>query len=87
MTPDEDLHAAVLRHMPDVVLIDLDSPCRDTMESLRNLQASQLRPMVMFTQDDEGESMRRAVEAGVSAYVVDGVERRIRPSTTIGRRS
>lgn len=78
--PDQDLLAAVGRYAPDVVLIDVDSPSRDTMESLRTVQANQPRPMVMFTQDDAGDSIRRAIEAGVSAYVVDGVEnRRVRP--------
>jgi response regulator NasT len=36
--------------------------------------------MVMLTQDDDGATIRRAVEAGVTAYVVDGLEtRRFRP--------
>ena len=59
---------------------DIDSPDRDTLESLRTAQASQPRPMVMFTQDDDGASIRRAVQAGVTAYIVDGLEtRRVRP--------
>jgi response regulator NasT len=63
-----------------VVLIDIDSPSRDTLENLRTVQAHQPRPMVMFTQDDANESIRRAIEAGVSAYIVDGIERRrVRP--------
>ena len=59
--PDEDLLGAVSRIAPDVVLIDVDSPSRDTLESLRSVQASQPRPMVMFTQDDDGATIRRAV--------------------------
>jgi response regulator NasT len=78
--PDDDLLNAVARNAPDVVLIDIDSPSRDTLEHLRSVQAEHPRPMVMFTQDDAGDSIRRAIEAGVSAYVVDGVEaRRVRP--------
>lgn len=78
--PDEDLLGAIRRHCPDIVLIDIDSPSRDTLESLRSVQAHQPRPMVMFTQDDTSESIRRAVEAGVTAYIVDGLEgRRVRP--------
>ncbi|MFB1485995.1 MULTISPECIES: ANTAR domain-containing response regulator [unclassified Thiocapsa] len=78
--PDEGLLSAVARYAPDVVLIDIDSPSRDTLENLRTVQAHQPRPMVMFTQDDANESIRRAIEAGVSAYVVDGIERRrVRP--------
>lgn len=80
IAPDQDLLAAIRRHDPDLVLIDIDSPDRDTLESLRTAQASQPRPMVMFTQDDDGASIRRAVEAGVTAYIVDGLEtRRVRP--------
>jgi response regulator NasT len=78
--PDEGLLSAVVRFAPDVVLIDIDSPSRDTLENLRTVQAHQPRPMVMFTQDDANESIRRAIEAGVSAYIVDGIERRrVRP--------
>lgn len=80
VAPDGDLLDAVARYAPDVVLIDIDSPSRDTLENLRSVQARQPRPMIMFTQDDAGESIRRAIEAGVSAYVVDGIEgRRVRP--------
>jgi response regulator NasT len=80
VSPDDDLLGAVARFAPDVVLIDIDSPNRDTLENLRSVQAHQPRPMVMFTQDDAGESIRRAVDAGVTAYIVDGLEnRRVRP--------
>ncbi len=80
VSPDDDLLGAVARYAPDVVLIDIDSPSRDTLENLRIVQAHQPRPMVMFTQDDAGESIRRAVDAGVTAYIVDGLEnRRVRP--------
>ena len=80
IAPGDDLLAAIRLHDPDLVLIDIDSPDRDTLESLRTAQASQPRPMVMFTQDDDGASIRRAVQAGVTAYIVDGLEtRRVRP--------
>jgi response regulator NasT len=80
VAPDDDLLNAVARNAPDVVLIDIDSPSRDTLEHLRSVQTHQPRPMVMFTQDDARDSIRRAIEAGVSAYVVDGLEaRRVRP--------
>jgi response regulator NasT len=80
VSPEEDLLGAVTRFAPDVVLIDIDSPSRDTLESLRSVQSSQPRPMVLFTQDEDGATIRRAVEVGVTAYVVDGLERRrVRP--------
>jgi response regulator NasT len=80
VSPEDDLLGAVARYSPDLVLIDIDSPSRDTLEALRTVQAEQPRPMVMFTQDDVGESIRRAADAGVTAYLVDGLEnRRVRP--------
>jgi len=80
LSPEEDLLSQVARYRPDVVIIDVDLPSRDTLESLRSVQATDPRPMVMFSQDDNGETIRRAVQAGVSAYVVDGVQaRRVRP--------
>jgi response regulator NasT len=80
ISPEQDLLEAIRRHDPDLVLIDIDSPDRDTLESLRTVQTRQPRAMVMFTQDDDGATIRKAVEAGVTAYIVDGLEtRRIRP--------
>ena len=77
---DDDLLAAVNRDQPDVVIIDMDAPNRDTLENLRTVQAHTPRPMVMFSQDDGTESIRRAVQAGVSAYVADGLQpKRVRP--------
>lgn len=76
----DDLLAAVNRYQPDVVIIDMDAPNRDTLENLRTVQAHTPRPMVMFSQDDDSENIRRAVQAGVSAYVVDGLQaKRVRP--------
>jgi len=77
---DDDLLALVNRYQPDVVIVDMDAPNRDTLENLRCVQAHTPRPLVMFSQDDDSESIRRAVQAGVSAYVVDGMQsKRVRP--------
>lgn len=65
---------------PDVVIMDIESPGRDTLDSLETVQSNSPRPIVMFTQDDNGETITRATRAGVSAYVVDGISRkRVRP--------
>ncbi|MGD2084306.1 MAG: ANTAR domain-containing protein [Chromatiales bacterium] len=80
VSPDQDLLGPIREHNPDVVLIDMDSPGRDTLENLHAVKSTAPRPMVMFTQNDDGETIRRAVEAGVSAYVVDGLQhKRVRP--------
>ncbi len=68
---EDDLLTEVRERDPDVVLIDLDSPGRDILESLRSVQANVPRPMVMFCPDDDGATIQRAIAAGVSAYVAD----------------
>lgn len=69
---------------PDVVVIDMQSPGRDTLESLETVKSSAPRPIVMFSQDDNGETITRATRAGVSAHVVDGAT--LRPvALRIGR--
>jgi response regulator NasT len=68
-----DLSAAVAQHQPDVIFIDVDAPGRDTLESLGQLHREQPRPIVLFAARSDAETTRRAVHAGVSAYVVDGL--------------
>lgn len=76
---DDNLLQRVEQTNPDVVIMDLESPSRDTLDSLRTVQSSAPRPIVMFTQDDNGETITRATRAGVSAYVVDGIsQKRVR---------
>jgi response regulator NasT len=76
----ENLLQRVNRDHPDVVIIDIESPSRDTLESLESVQSEAPRPIVLFTQDDNGETITRATRAGVSAYVVDGLsQKRVRP--------
>lgn len=78
-TEDDILHQ-VEQHQPDVVVFDIEMPNRDMLENLRQVQSTHPRPMVMFSQDDDGDSIRRSVQAGVSAYVVDGIQQtRVRP--------
>lgn len=68
-----DLHGQVAAIKPDIVIIDTDSPDRDTLENLIVLTRDDPRPIVMFTHDGESEKIRAATQAGVSAYVVDGM--------------
>lgn len=64
----------------DVVLVDLASPSRDALEQIAAASGSMERPVAMFVDRSDAETTRAAIEAGVSAYVVDGLEkRRIRP--------
>lgn len=80
ISSNRDLLAAVEACNPDVILIDVEAPARDILESLESVQANVPRPMVMFSQDDDFETIKRATLAGVSAYVVDGLQtKRVRP--------
>lgn len=58
---------------PDVIIIDMDSPDRDVLEGMFQITRDQPRPTVMFVDRSDSESIRAAVQAGVSAYVVDGL--------------
>ncbi|WP_420003570.1 ANTAR domain-containing response regulator [Arenibacterium sp. LLYu02] len=59
---------------PDVVLIDLENPSRDMLEELTLASGPLERPVAMFV-DQSGEGLSTsAIEAGVSAYVVDGMQ-------------
>jgi two-component system, response regulator / RNA-binding antiterminator len=74
------LHTKVEDLAADVIIVDMDSPDRDTLEDMRRVSFEQRRPVVMFAQDGKPETIRAAVEAGVAAYVVDGLKPdRVRP--------
>ena len=68
-----DLHRQVSALKPDIIIIDTDSPDRDTLENICVMSRDEPRPVVMFTHDGDGEKIRAATRAGVSAYVVDGM--------------
>jgi response regulator NasT len=69
-----DLTTQVETIRPDVILIETDSPGRDTLEHLSTLGRDLPRPVIIFSQDGDGEVIRAAVKAGVAAYVVDGLD-------------
>ncbi len=70
----------VAERRPDVVLIDIESPSRDILEDLAVASGPLERPVAMFVDRSDDSLTRAAVEAGVSAYVVDGMQpHRIRP--------
>jgi response regulator NasT len=67
------IHDFVARMRPDVVIVDSESPSRDTIEHLSAMSDRNPRPIVMFTDDAARETMKRALRAGVSSYVVAGM--------------
>ncbi|KAB2847592.1 MAG: ANTAR domain-containing protein [Sphingopyxis terrae] len=73
-----DVQIQALR--PDMVIIATDSPDRDTLENICVANQGCPRPIVMFTGDGSPESIRAATQAGVTSYVVDGLDPgRLRP--------
>ena len=75
-----DLPALLRAAQPDIVIVDLDLPDRDTIEQLRVATREMPRPIVMFVDETDNATMRAAIAAGVSAYVVDGLTaKRIKP--------
>ncbi len=72
---------------PDVIVIACDSPDRDTLESLREATDANPRPVVMFVDRSAPGLAEAAVEAGVAAYVVNGLSTgRVRPVLEVAMR-
>ncbi len=68
------IHDCVLRLQPDVVIVDSESPSRDTLEHLAAVSASSPRPVVVFSEDAAQAPMQQALRSGVSAYVIAGLQ-------------
>ncbi|MEM0908068.1 MAG: ANTAR domain-containing protein [Pseudomonadota bacterium] len=60
---------------PDVILIDLENPSRDVLESMFQVSRTVERPIGMFVDQSDAGMIERAVEAGVSTYIVDGLRK------------
>lgn len=60
---------------PDVIVIDLENPNRDMLENMFQLSRAVKRPVAMFVDRSDRASIEAAVDAGVSAYVVDGLKK------------
>lgn len=75
-----NLLAHIYRIDPDVILIDLENPSRDVLEQMFQVSRIVRRPIAMFVDQSDATSIQDAVEAGVSAYIVDGLKKeRIKP--------
>lgn len=70
----------IAQHHPDVVLIDLQSPGRDVLESLSIAHHHNPRPVVMFSAEEDTSFIEQAVDAGVTAYFLEGMNpQRVKP--------
>ena len=67
------LPKVVERERPDVVIIDTESPSRDTLEHLAVMNETAPRPVLMFSHDSNQQLIRSAVAAGVTAYTAEGL--------------
>lgn len=76
----DDIAARVRQYQPDVIIVDLESPDRDTLEHMHSISRDQPRPIVMFAEDQDSNAIHKAIKAGVSAYIVDGLNsKRVKP--------
>jgi len=60
---------------PDVILIDLEDPSRDVLEQMFQVSRAVRRPIAMFVDQSDSASIQASVDAGVSAYIVDGLKK------------
>jgi response regulator NasT len=75
-----NLLARVYAIDPDVILIDLENPSRDVLEQMFQVSRVVRRPIAMFVDQSDTASIQASVDAGVSAYIVDGLKKeRIKP--------
>jgi len=75
-----DIVARLENVRPDVIVIDADAPDRDMLEHLCMISRDQPHPIVLFTDDDNEARIKQAIRAGVTSYVVKGIDPvRIKP--------
>ncbi len=78
--PTRPLLAQLESATPEVVLVNLENPSRDVLEDFFTMSRALARPIAMFVDQSDTESTAAAVDAGVSAYIVDGLaKQRIKP--------
>jgi response regulator NasT len=70
-----NLLARVYAIDPDVILIDLENPSRDVLEQMFQVSRIVKRPVAMFVDQSDSASIQASVDAGVSAYIVDGLKK------------
>ena len=60
---------------PDIIVIDLENPSRDILEQMFQVSRAVRRPIAMFVDQSDAASIQASVDAGVSAYIVDGLKK------------
>jgi two-component system, response regulator / RNA-binding antiterminator len=76
----QSLLARIYKFDPDIIVIDLENPSRDVLEQMFQVSRAVRRPIAMFVDQSDAASIQASVDAGVSAYIVDGLKKeRIKP--------
>jgi len=75
LTDTSQIVRRVVEIDPDVIVIDLENPSRDALEYMFQVSRAVHRPVAMFVDRTDQASIEAAIEAGVSAYVVDGLKK------------
>jgi two-component system, response regulator / RNA-binding antiterminator len=87
LTERHGLLARIEEIGPDIVLLDLGNPSRDVLEEYFAVSRALARPIAMFVDESDEEAIGASIDAGVSAYVVDGfAAHRIRPVLDLAMR-
>jgi response regulator NasT len=84
----QNLMRRILDEEPDVILIDLENPNRDVLEQMFQVSRLVRKPVAMFVDRSDRDMIEAAIDAGVGAYVVDGLRKdRVKPivETTVSR--
>ena len=71
---ERDVVDQIMELKPDVVLVEIESPRRDMLEQLSTLRDRRPTPVAVFCQNGQAQSIHAAVESGVCAYVVEGIQ-------------
>ena len=76
----QSLMARISALDPDIIVIDLENPSRDSLEQMFQVSRAVRRPIAMFVDQSDSSMIQASVDAGVSAYIVDGLKKeRIKP--------
>jgi response regulator NasT len=84
----QNLMRRIVDEEPDVILIDLENPNRDVLEQMFQVSRLVRKPVAMFVDRSDRDMIEAAIDAGVGAYVVDGLRKeRVKPivETTVSR--
>ncbi|MDO8844937.1 MAG: ANTAR domain-containing protein [Methylicorpusculum sp.] len=69
-----DLSAIVLSLLPDIVVLNVFTPTQAVLKAILTINQSHSVPVIIFAEDQDTETINQVIKAGVSAYIVDGLD-------------